>query len=274
MYLIFHWKNFTIIYNLYTYIHRNVIVGNIMNYVKEGWESSKNILNEIDELYSIDETIELLNTTYYYKDYFGRAKNRTMLKNNPKLYKSIYHHTKTLEDILSTQGTYKGKYNFKYRMKFLVEYDANIENLKCECGKRYNWTNYCRYCPEPKKTWVGRTHTNHTKRKQRISTLKYLNSVNGQTIPRYNINSIPLIENKAKELGITDIQHAENGGEYYIKELGYFVDGYSEERNIVIEVDEPHHFDSNDELKQDDINRQTEIENLLGCEFVRIRYND
>ncbi len=39
--------------------------------------------------------------------------------------------------------------------------------------------------------------------------------------PNYNPSSIPIIEAKAEELGITDLQHAENGGEFHIKELGY-----------------------------------------------------
>jgi hypothetical protein len=245
-----------------------------MNYVKQGWDESKRVINEINELYSFEQVVELLTTTYYYKDYFGRAKNRTMLKNNPKLYKSIYHYTDVLKNVLNNQGTYKGWYNFKYRMKFIVENKCDIESLKCDCGKKYNWTKYCRYCPEPKNSWEGRTHTNSTRKKQRISTLQYLEKTKGQVVPRYNINSIPLIENKSYELGITDIQHAENGGEYYIKELGYFVDGYSKEKNIVIEVDESYHFDSNGKLKEADIHRQQEIENLLGCEFIRIPYND
>ena len=32
------------------------------------------------------------------------------------------------------------------------------------------------------------------------------------------------------------IQHAMNGGEYYIKELGYWLDGYDIENNVVYEI--------------------------------------
>lgn len=38
------------------------------------------------------------------------------------------------------------------------------------------------------------------------------------------------------------IQHAENFGEFYIKELGYYVDGYDKENNIVYEWDEKWHY--------------------------------
>jgi len=88
----------------------------------------------------------------------------------------------------------------------------------------------------------------------------------GQVYPNYNPASIPIIEAKARELGITDLQHAENGGEYHIKELGYWVDGYSKEKNIVIEYDEPHHKRQSDK----DVIREKEIIEHLNCEFIRI----
>jgi hypothetical protein len=109
----------------------------------------------------------------------------------------------------------------------------------------------------------------HKIRIKRIEEIKN-KSVNGQLIPNYNPSSIPIIEAKARELGITDLQHAENGGEFYIKELGYWVDGYSKEKNIVIEYDEPHHFDENGNLKSRDVIRQKEIEEYLQCVFIRI----
>jgi hypothetical protein len=88
-----------------------------------------------------------------------------------------------------------------------------------------------------------------------------------QVIPGYNISSILILEQRAKELGITDLQHAENGGEYHIKELGYWVDGYSKEKNIVIEYYEKHHSRQNER----DLRRQKEITDLLKCEFIIIK---
>ena len=89
--------------------------------------------------------------------------------------------------------------------------------------------------------------------------------------PNYNISSIAILEAKAIELGITDLMHAENGGEFHIKELGYWVDGYSPSKNIVFEYDEKGHFDQNGLLKKRDQIRQREIENYLNCIFIRIR---
>jgi len=88
----------------------------------------------------------------------------------------------------------------------------------------------------------------------------------GQMSPNYNPNSIPILEAKALEFGITDLQHAENGGEFYIKDLGYWVDGYSKEKNIVFEYDEKHH----KYVKEKDAKRQKIIEEHLNCIFIRI----
>lgn len=101
-------------------------------------------------------------------------------------------------------------------------------------------------------------------RLKRIEEIKNQNK--GQISPNYNKSSISILENKAKELEITDLQHAENGGEFYIKELGYWVDGYSKEKNIVIEYYEKHH---NRRVKKDKI-RQSQITNLLNCKFIII----
>lgn len=91
--------------------------------------------------------------------------------------------------------------------------------------------------------------------------------------PNYNINSIPIIEEYGKKYGY-NFQHAENGGEYYIEGLGYYLDGYDKEKNVVIEVDESHHFNKDGSLKKRDIIRQEKIEKLLGCKFIRIRYEN
>jgi hypothetical protein len=242
-----------------------------MNYVKEGWNKIKNKIETVNEIYSFDETKKLLLNEFYYENYFGKAKNRTLIKKNIKLYKSIYHYTEMLELVMKEHNRYKGSYNFMYRLKFIAELDCNIDNLKCECGISYTWNKYCRKCPDYHKTWLGKKHTKASKMKQRVSTLEYLSKINGQVIPRYNINSISIIEEYGRNYGY-NFQHAENGGEYYIKELGYYLDGYDKQKNVVIEIDEPYHFNADGSLKQKDIEREKEIRELLKCEFIRIKY--
>lgn len=239
-----------------------------MNYVKEGWDKIKKSINSIKDIYSVEETRQILIKDNFYLQFVGKAKNRTMMKSYPKLFQSIYVHTNILEDYMIRQNSYKWNYNFVKRMDFILNHTCNIESLKCVCGKKYTWTRYCRHCPEPKKTWLGKKHTKETKLKMRNSALTVIHSNHGQVSPRYNKLSIRALEQKAAELGIDDLIHAENGGEFQI--LGYFLDGYSPSKNIVIEYDERHHFDSNGNLREKDIIRQQEIEAKLGCTFIRI----
>lgn len=57
-----------------------------------------------------------------------------------------------------------------------------------------------------------------------------------------------------------NFQHAENGGEICID--GYFPDGVDQDKMVIIEIDEKHHFNVDD--------RQKYLENL-GYDFIRIR---
>jgi len=81
--------------------------------------------------------------------------------------------------------------------------------------------------------------------------------------PNYNPEACKIIEQYGKEHGY-NFQHAENGGEYHIKELGYFVDGYDKEQNVVIEYYEPFHKKQTDR----DERRKQEIIDHLGCKFI------
>ena len=115
------------------------------------------------------------------------------------------------------------------------------------------------------------THNNEAKRKMRLSRIAYLTKIingGGQISPNYNINACKIIDEYGKENGY-NFQHAMNGGEFYIKELGYWVDGYDKDKNTVFEYDEKHHFDINGNLKPKDINRQANIINYLNCKFIR-----
>lgn len=105
----------------------------------------------------------------------------------------------------------------------------------------------------------------------RLRAIERIKKLKGQKSPNYNPTSIQNLELKAKELKIKDLQHAENGGEYFIEKLGYWVDGYSKEKNIVLEYDEKHHFDKNGEYIKKDLIRQKQIEDFLNCKFIRIK---
>jgi hypothetical protein len=240
-----------------------------MNYVKEGWANIKSKIDSIDSIYSYEDTKRILADNDFYKQFIGRAKNRTMMKHYPELFKSVYTYTHELETAFKRQNSYKWTYGFVRRLEFIVLHDCQIERLRCVCGKKYSWTEYCRYCPDTKRTFLGKVHTLETKLKMRTSALNIIQTTAGQVAPRYNRKSISVLESIAATMGITDLQHAENGGEYAV--LGYFLDGYSPEKNIAFEFDERGHFTANGELREKDIQRQQEIEAYLGCTFIRIK---
>lgn len=55
------------------------------------------------------------------------------------------------------------------------------------------------------------------------------------------------------------------------KELGYLIDYYEPNLNIIVEWDEERHYYKNGELKDKDIKRQNNLKNHLNCQFYRIR---
>jgi len=116
---------------------------------------------------------------------------------------------------------------------------------------------------------TGKKLSINTIKKIRLSVLKDLENKNGILYPNYNFNGCKYFNELMEQTG-TYIQHAENDGEYHIKELGYWVDGYDKENNIVYEYDEKEHF-VNGKLKEKDVRRQKEIEDFLSCKFIRIK---
>lgn len=107
--------------------------------------------------------------------------------------------------------------------------------------------------------------------KVRLSIIKKLNELHGQVKPFYNKSGCQFFNKLNVENG-WNLQHAENGGEHYIKELGYWTDAYDKQRNIVVEYDERKHYEVNGELKGKDIHRMQEIVNLLNCSFYRYNH--
>lgn len=146
----------------------------------------------------------------------------------------------------NTVLSYANRYSLKYS-----------EKNKCKCKR----------CMR-----LGKKHSTETIKKIRMSNIKNIEKhiKNGGTMcPKYNPEACKIIDEYGKKHGY-NFQHTENGGEHHIKELGYFVDGYDKEKNVVIEVDEAHHF-RNGNLRNKDIIRQKEIMNYLQCEFIRAK---
>jgi predicted HTH domain antitoxin len=113
-----------------------------------------------------------------------------------------------------------------------------------------------------------------TKKKMRLAAIKRIKKQNNnnQICPAYNSDACNFFNYLNDKFDLNG-QHAENGREFYIKKLGYFVDYYESDLNLVIEWDEKKHF-KNGQLKEKDIQRQKEIENHLGCKFIRIKEDE
>lgn len=106
------------------------------------------------------------------------------------------------------------------------------------------------------------------KRKIRLARLKDLEKEFGYVYPNYNEGSISILEAYGQKNGY-NFQHAQNGGEVFIKELGYWVDGYDRDKNVVIEYYEKKHL----QMKDRDEQRKQEIINFLGCKFIEVWYD-
>lgn len=100
------------------------------DYRKKSWLNLKE--NIPNEFYSKENTIRILKNDNFFKNYLGKAKNRTLLKKNPKLYGSIYKHTSFM-DVFN-----KNNNKFSCRIIFLVKYNGDVEKLKCEKCKNKN----------------------------------------------------------------------------------------------------------------------------------------
>lgn len=118
--------------------------------------------------------------------------------------------------------------------------------------------------------------SNPTKRpevrqKIRLARIRYIESLRGQMYPIYNKRGCDFFNKLNKENG-WNLQHAENGGEYYLEKLGYWLDAYDKEKNIVVEYDEFRHYHVDGKLKEKDVIRMNEIIHHLNCTFYR--YNE
>lgn len=110
-----------------------------------------------------------------------------------------------------------------------------------------------------------------TRHKLREARLRWLDKCGyvGRNGKSYNPNGCTYLDVLSRQ-NKWNLQHALNGGEVRI--FGYVVDGYDEHQNIVVEYDEPHHYDVYGQLRKDDVTRMNRIIKNIGCQFYR--YNE
>ena len=105
----------------------------------------------------------------------------------------------------------------------------------------------------------GKHHSKEARKKMRVSAITYLEN-NGGISPRIGSNEKALLDIQEQNDSVKILRN------YKISELGYFVDGYCSETNTVYEVYERFH----DKQVQKDLQREIEICNHLGCDFIII----
>ena len=188
--------------------------------------------------------------------------------NNPRYGKIVLEETrnKIRNSLKGKPSGAKGKKHTEEAIQKIRE-SHKRENLSVETLRKMSKANKGEKNPNYGKHIL---HSEETKRKLRLIAIKRRDSLYGKCVPNYNPEGCKLIDEYGKKYGY-NFRHAENGREYFIKELGYWVDGYDERQNVVIEVDENSHYDFDGRLKEEDVKRQREIENLLECKFIRVR---
>jgi hypothetical protein len=117
--------------------------------------------------------------------------------------------------------------------------------------------------------WYGRKHSENTKIKMRCSMIQRLKDLGFHYRGNFNKVACEYFDKLNKQNGWS-LQHAMNGGE--IDVLGYWVDGYDKDKNIIVEYDEPKHYDCFGNLRPKDVKRMSRIINQTGCKFFR--YNE
>jgi len=149
----------------------------------------------------------------------------------------------------------------------LTSYEV-AEKMNCSQYKVWKTLNKLGITRTISEVMINRPVSKETSRKLRLIHINRVSlaKFNGhQVTPFYNKKSIFHIEKYGSENGYS-FQHAENGGELSISELGYWVDGYDKNKNVVIEFDEKYH---NKQIIKDN-KRQNEIIEYLKCDFIRL----
>jgi len=114
---------------------------------------NKNIDHMMEHASILDKNVvyKLLHSDeFHYSKYFGKARNRTMIRDNIDLYKSVLRHTKDFESM------YKGtRMSLKCRLLLIAGYNYDISTITCNCGtkilydpptQKFNTTIFCRKC--------------------------------------------------------------------------------------------------------------------------------
>ena len=111
------------------------------------------------------------------------------------------------------------------------------------------------------------------RRKMRLTRIELLKNKKVK-YPNYNKKACDFFKLLNKKYDLKG-RHAEYKGEFYIKELGYWLDYYIPELNLVIEWNEKKHYEMNEHTGRYNLTnkhkfRQNEIKKHLDCTWINI----
>jgi len=170
----------------------------------------------------------------------------------PKTESSKYcwgHHPRTEEEKRKQSEAHKGKKNTEEHNRNISKALTGVPLSKkhLESIKKYH-----------KKTPPSKEQ----KRKQREARIKYIEKT-GRCHPALGKNEKQILD----EIELLFQMSIERD----FRIIGYFPDGYIRELNLIIEIDEPWHYNCDGTYRKRDIKRQKNIEEELGCTFLRIK---
>lgn len=126
---------------------------------------------------------------------------------------------------------------------------------------------YYRFCPNcnDKIYYKSPSHRNQLRDKKCICRKCF--KLDKFVYPNFNKSACLFFDTLNKENN-WNLQHALNGGEFYVDRLHYFLDAYDKEKNIVVEWYEKHHFNTDGSIKKKDLGRIDDIIKSLQCRFI------
>jgi hypothetical protein len=232
--------------------------------------------------------IKLLNSKkYHYTKYFGKSKNRTMIKECPQLYTSLMHHTEPYRKYnrcsqffnLTFKLLLAGKYKFIIQEKFwcrckkYIMFDPIIQKFRewsyCKssgCALGPNSKDHFKYLY--KENWEEKYKQlridpeNTLERKERRSKGSRIGYQKRKNRTDTNFHAIG--KNETKILDSIEKQHNCIIDRNF-SVIGYYPDGYCHETNTIYEVYEKYH--SYEYMKIKDKKRQERIMAHLNCNF-------
>lgn len=254
---------------------------------KKYYQKLSSKLNSTSIKYTPQQLHELLTgTEHHYTKYLGKAKGRTLIKDNLELYKSLYHHTEKYKQqcrhsklTLSFRLLIAGKYNFTFdeshycRCKTYIMFSPTTRDVikKSYCKRRG-----CALGPNSKEHFK---YLYGDDWEIKYYELRYLPSLDPERKKRHQLagrisyqKRTSRTDTKFHTVGRREVQlldEQESIDKCNIDRnftvIGYYPDGYCHETNTIYEVYEQYHNYEAQKIK--DLNRQKEIQDHLKCNF-------